>query len=259
MAAPSLEALHNGSLGGASSALRLERELAAGFALDKRRSAEDAMKKRAIHTAGSYDEFRHLVAAASQAPLAPADFVSRVEQGANRVFGGGGARALAAPCDLGAGGAAAAAAAAAADDAPAGAAARAFAVAAAGAPAWGAPPASCLELDRAFRRHAAARGAFLAWLGAARLGACFRRDADAPVLGVVLRTLAEEAARGGVGSDAARAAVALAAGVAAAAAPAALARAVEMLDAAEAAAAKAIVDAADSPSDADLLRRAFCA
>jgi putative flavoprotein involved in K+ transport len=59
---PTLEALHNGSLGGMAAGARLDAEIAAGFALDAKRQAEDAMKKRAIHTAATYDDFRNLVA-----------------------------------------------------------------------------------------------------------------------------------------------------------------------------------------------------
>jgi len=276
-----LESLHDGSLGGATSAARLSRELEAGFALDAKRKAEDAMKKRAIHTAASYDEFRNLVACASQTPLAPSDFAARAEVAANRMAGGG-ARGLAPPCDLGlaapggggggggdgGGGADAGVAASAA------AAMRALARgggggggsggsgAAAAAPAapssWGAAPASCLELDRAFRRHAgAARAAYVEWLGPARLAAAFRRDVDAPVLGALVAVLAA-AARGG--GEAAARALAAAAAVAAAAPPPALGRAMDMLDTAERADAAALAAAADGAPDADAaaaIRAAF--
>ena len=239
-----LEKLHNGSFGGALGGEKLSRELAAGFALDAKRAAEDAMKKRAIHTASSYDEFKNLVACASQKPLSAADFAARAETEANRFFTG-----TAHPCDLALaappGGSGAEEGGGGAGDAAVSASVRAAGLArsggAADAAAWGAPPRSCLELDRSLRRHAAAdaRSAFLAWLGPGRLGACFKRDVDAPVLGAVISALAgrlRAAAANGAMEDVGATAVELAVGLVSGASPSALGLAVDCLDKAEKAA-----------------------
>ena len=251
MSIPTLEGLHNGSLGGASGGDRLGRELALGFALDAKRKAEDTMKKRAIHTATSYDDFKNLVACASQTPLASGDFSSRVELNANHMIGGT-ARGLAAPCDLGmlspfAGVAGGVAVHAAGDGGVAAARARD------GGVSWGAPPASCLELDRAFRRHSVptVRGDFIRWLGPSRLGACFRRDVDPAVLGVIF-TLIAAWIREGASAEA----VEIAVGVAASANPSALSRAIDMLDAKERTDITLIIEAAEG-TDAELLKKAF--
>ena len=250
---PSLEGLHNGSLGGASGGARLERELAAGFALDAKRKAEDAMKKRAIHTAASYDEFRNLVAASSQTPMESGDFSRRVELSANRMLGGG-ARGLAEPCDLGIAtpfpvetSAAATLGKGAIESVPASSKEK----------NWGAPPGSCLELDRFLRRYKGdMRYEYLLWLGPARLGACFRRDVDAPVFGEAISCIAHEISKGeraGVVSDAA---IALAVGIVSAAPPAALSRAYDMLDENERQSAAVILDGAQGGS-LEILKRAF--
>lgn len=247
-----LEKLHNGSFGGALGGEKLSRELAAGFALDAKRAAEDAMKKRAIHTAGSYDEFKNLVACASQKPLSSADFAARAEMEANRFFTG-----TAHPCDLALAAplndSGAAMGTDGTEDAAIAASVRAAGLArsggAADAAAWGAPPRSCLELDRSLRRHAAvdARSNFLAWLGPERLGACFKRDVDAPVLGSVISALAgalRAEAAAGAHADGRPTAVDLLVGLVSGASPSALGLAVDCLDKAEKAAVGELVAAA---------------
>ena len=51
---------HDGLL----STQKLQKELSSALASDEKRKKVDAMKKRAIHTAGTYDEFRHMVSCA---------------------------------------------------------------------------------------------------------------------------------------------------------------------------------------------------
>lgn len=70
----------------------LEKSLSEAFVTDAKRKAEDEMKKRAIVTAKSYDEFRHLVAAAQQKPLDPRDIARKAEVSANRALGGSNTR-----------------------------------------------------------------------------------------------------------------------------------------------------------------------
>ena len=251
---PSLEGLHNGSLGGASGGARLERELAAGFALDAKRKAEDAMKKRAIHTAASYDEFRNLVAASSQTPMESGDFSRRVELSANRMLGGG-ARGLAEPCDLGI-----AAPFPADNSAPVSLVGRG-AIESVSASLkeknWGAPPGSCLELDRFLRRYKGeARSEYLLWLGPARLGACFRRDVDAPVFGEAISCISHEISKGERGDVVYDAFIALAVGIVSAAPPAALSRAYDMLDDKERQSVAVLLAGAQGNS-LDILKRAF--
>lgn len=66
----------------------IERELSAAFEADHKRKAEDSMKKRAILSARSYDEFRHLVAAATLKPMEKDDFQKKVELAPNRGLAG---------------------------------------------------------------------------------------------------------------------------------------------------------------------------
>lgn len=64
----------------------LEKELTTAFVKDATRKAEDSMKKRAILTARSYDEFRHLVAAATQKPIDKQDITKKAEVSANKSY-----------------------------------------------------------------------------------------------------------------------------------------------------------------------------
>ena len=256
---PTLEGLHNGSLGGISGGAQLGRELASGFALDAKRKAEDTMKKRAIHTATSYDDFKNLVACASQTPLASGDFSSRVELGVNRMIGGS-TRGLEAPCDLGlASPFATPTTAAAAVSGGGGVTLAASLTLTTRVINWGTPPTSCLELDRAFRRHSTQRRDFLFWLGPTRLGACFRRDVDPAILGTIITLLAkcirEREGEGDGGGEKIEEAVALAVGIVSAAMPSALSRAVDMLDSGERNETSIIIKAAKVGSDAEVLLR----
>jgi hypothetical protein len=64
----------------------IEKELSAAFQADHKRKAEDEMKKRAILSARSYDEFRHLVAAATLKPMERDDFAKKLELAPNRAL-----------------------------------------------------------------------------------------------------------------------------------------------------------------------------
>ena len=91
---PTMQKLLAGGFGGISSVASLEKELSLGFELDRRRSVEDEMKKRAIQTAPSYEQFRLLVAASSQKPVTAADYAKRVSGTANLSVCGDAARAV---------------------------------------------------------------------------------------------------------------------------------------------------------------------
>ena len=205
MSAPTMQDLLSGSMGGAKSEASLQRELVVGFELEHRRKAEDEMKKRAIRTAGSYDEFKNLVAAATQKPIEAKDYGSKAVTSMNKALGGaevaagGGGRAnglgLHFPAQAGAGAAAAGAAAAAAATPSASAAAPS----APPSGGFGAAPNTPGEFDRAWRRlEAPRRPAFLAWLQPTRLAHAFRMDIDGSQLGAIVGVLgAAEAAAGG--------------------------------------------------------------
>jgi hypothetical protein len=72
---------------------KLEAELLSSIAKDTERKAVDTMKKRAILSASSYDEFKNLVACANLQPLSRDDFAKRAAVSVNH----GLARASAAP------------------------------------------------------------------------------------------------------------------------------------------------------------------
>ena len=61
----------------------LENELSAAVEKERSRVAVDEMKKRAIGTAKSYEEFKNLVACADLKPLAPQDISSKSAVSAN--------------------------------------------------------------------------------------------------------------------------------------------------------------------------------
>jgi hypothetical protein len=63
----------------------LERELASAVDREQHRRDVDEMKKRAIHTARSYDEFKNLVACAGMKPLSRQDIGSKAVVPANRM------------------------------------------------------------------------------------------------------------------------------------------------------------------------------
>lgn len=68
---------------------KLEAELSEAMAKDGERKAVDDMKKRAILTAASYDEFKNLVACANLKPLSRDDFAKRASVSVNHALGGG--------------------------------------------------------------------------------------------------------------------------------------------------------------------------
>lgn len=70
---------------------KLETEMASAVSKEKEAVAIDAMKKRAITAAKSYDEFKNMVACASLTPLGRADFASRAVISSNRAVHGGSA------------------------------------------------------------------------------------------------------------------------------------------------------------------------
>ena len=260
--------LLSGALGGAKSEASLQRELVLGFELEHKRKAEDDMKKRAIRTAGSYDEFKNLVAAATQKPIEARDYGGRALTSMNKGLGPGEAAAAAGGGGGGSGGranslglafpeplpaeAAAAAAAAAAAGAGAGAGAPAPALRPAAGAGFGLPPNTPGEFERTWRRvEAARRPAYLAWLQPQRLGHAFRIDIDGSMLGAIVSVLgagvagalSEEWAGQG-GEEAVRARLQLAAGLLLAAPPSALGLAVDTLSREEKAAAARLADAA---------------
>jgi Dynein attachment factor N-terminus len=49
---------------GVLDAAKLQKEMTSALRADEKRKKVDTMKKRAIHTCGSYDEFRHMVSCA---------------------------------------------------------------------------------------------------------------------------------------------------------------------------------------------------
>jgi hypothetical protein len=194
---------------------KLEKELSSAFVTDAKRKAEDTMKKKAILTARSYDEFRHLVAAATQKPLEKGDLGKRAELSANRAFGASGASTSASSAaqyiaaqnfgfGFPAGGVGGGPGSAAAASATAAAALR-------GGQATTVLPSSGGDVDRAWRRlpskPASVRYGYLAaTVGPERLAACFKADIDGTLLGNLLLGVAAagaeaeaEAAAGGEG------------------------------------------------------------
>jgi hypothetical protein len=174
---------------------KLEKELSSAFVTDAKRKAEDTMKKKAILTARSYDEFRHLVAAATQKPLEKGDLGKRAELSANRAFGASGASTSASSAaqyiaaqnfgfGFPAGGVGGGPGSAAAASATAAAALR-------GGQATTVLPSSGGDVDRAWRRlpskPASVRYGYLAaTVGPERLAACFKADIDGTLLGNLL-------------------------------------------------------------------------
>ena len=169
---------------------KLERSLSEAFVTDAKRKAEDEMKKRAIVSARSYDEFRHLVAAAQQRPIDPGDINRKHEVSHNRAVG---SAALRIPgtlgFDLGL------------DSGVQGSGVSGPAMDASG----NALPALCTtsstsilprspgEFDRAWRRlpkDDASRARYLSGLGPDRLRVIFAPDIDGDVVGTLLRVLA---------------------------------------------------------------------
>ena len=256
MSAPTMQDLLSGALGGARSEASLQRELVLGFELEHKRKAEDDMKKRAIRTAGSYDEFKNLVAAATQKPIEAKDYGGKALTSMNKCLGGGEAGGAAAALGGAGGGSRAsglgldfpstAAAAAAAAAAPV---QRVPAPGALATPAgFGLPPNTPGEFERTWRRMSAEqRPAYLAWLGPPRLSHAFRFDIDGSMLGSIVAVLgAPEGAQGPAlreewaghgGEEALRLRLDLAAGLLLGVSPSALGLAVDTLCAEEKAAA----------------------
>jgi hypothetical protein len=250
---PAMQKLLSGAYGGAVSASALEKELSLGFELDNRRRVEDEMKKRAIHTAPSYDQFRLLVAASSQKPVTAADYAKRAAAAAGAAVGGDPSRAVGLGLSLGGD------AAAGGGGCDAAAPSRLLSAGAAGgaastspAPSFGAPPASPAEFERTWRRLPAERRlAFLIWLGPQRLGHAFRMDIDATALGPLLLVFGSDACEeGALGSN-------LALGLVSSAPAASLGLAVDLLAPPERDAAARVVARAEAAGldGAPLLRR----
>lgn len=208
----------------------LEKELASTVAKEKERRDVDEMKKRAITTAKSYDEFKNMVACASLRPISSSDLTSKASVSSNRMIHGLGMVGKGGFVDDDTGytgadrAAAAAAAAALASKRTSAGGAGAASSAAASLP----PIRNVGEFDREWRRRprdAASRFAFLAALGPAKLAAVFRTEIDSMLLGDILQSLraAVEAAGAAATAAAASAAAAVDAGGAAGAEPSAAA------------------------------------
>lgn len=160
---------------------KLEKELSTAFEKEHKRRAEDEMKKRAILTAKSYDEFRHLVAAATQKPIDRSDIAKKGEVSANKVligtlhnkqqnFGFG----IPTPTS---------------SSASSSVDARSSLLASSAS----SMPSTAAEVDRAWRRlpkGTADRYWYLASVGATRLAACFKADVDGMLLGQMLLVIA---------------------------------------------------------------------
>lgn len=182
----------------------LEKELATTVAKEKERRDVDEMKKRAITTAKSYDEFKNMVACASLRPISSSDLTSKASVSSNRMIHGLGmvGKGGFLDDDTGYSGAdkvaAAAASAALASKRSASGGAGGTASAAAALP----PIRNVGEFDREWRRRPrdpASRFAFLAALGPAKMTSIFRSEIDAMLLGDIIHSLgsavAAEAAR----------------------------------------------------------------
>lgn len=157
----------------------LEKSLTDAFIHDAKRKAEDDMKKRAIVSARSYDEFRHLVAAAQQKPIEKDDMARKAEVAANKGFGA--IAAGRAPSSLGF------------DLRPA----AGPSTVPATAPSLGYAsasdlPASFPHFERAWRRlpkEAGPRAKYLAQIGLDRLRLIFAHDLDGELLGALIGAL----------------------------------------------------------------------
>lgn len=239
---PTMQKLLAGGFGGASNVANLEKELSLGFELDERRRVEDEMKKRAIHTAPSYEQFRLLVAASSQKPITATDYAKRSVSSSGSSVRGDPSRALGLGLSLGGGGGGDGAGGGGGGGSPS----KLLAAAAPGAPTsptstFGAPPSSPAEFDRTWRRLPTERRlAFCMWLGPQRLGHAFRADIDATTLGPLLLLFASAPCEEGeLGST-------LALGAVSSAPAASLGLAVDLLSPAERAAADKLVARAEA-------------
>ena len=250
-----MQHLLSGALGGASGGSALERELTLGFELDHKRRVEDDMKKRAIQTAGSYEQFRQLVAAASQKPLTPADYATRAAVGANKARAGE-PRALGLGLSLGGEGE---------DEGGGGSAGGGASVLlgggvtasenAAAATGFGSPPGSPAEFERTWRRLPPSRRlAYVLWLGPQRLGHAFRCDIDGSMLGPLLLLLGSDACEEGCAGSR------LALGLVSAVPASSLGLALDLLNDEERAAGRTVVQMAELAGleGAQLLRRCLC-
>lgn len=172
----------------------LEKELASTVAKEKERRDVDEMKKRAITTAKSYDEFKNMVACASLRPISSSDLTSKAAVSSNRMIHGLGmvGKGGFVDDDTGYSGADRAAAAAAASALASKRTSAGGAGAASSAAALLPPIRNVGEFDREWRRRprdAASRFAFLSALGPAKLAAVFRTEMDSMLLGDILQSL----------------------------------------------------------------------
>jgi len=205
---------------------KLGAELTTAFEVDRRRKAEDEMKKRSILTCKNYDEFKAKVSVATLTPLTSREMDMRCEVAANKAMRAGAGGAPGAPAGsaaslrgdalgfgllptFGAAGGAQEAASTAAAAAAATAMAGAGAGVGTGAGAAARPqPRTASEFEKMWRRlaggpaGAGARYAFLGAVGAERAGECFRADIDGNLLGAVLGALAAAAAAAAGAPDA---------------------------------------------------------
>ncbi|CAM9451254.1 unnamed protein product [Phaeothamnion confervicola] len=164
-------------------AAKLQRELTAAIGEDDRRRRVDDMKKRAIHTAGTYDEFRHMVSCATLSTVTRRELESLADakKGWSRRGTGGkkaeGARRGSCAAAVGDSAAAAAASASAAGS-----------LTDASRPAASTPME--FERDWRYRLDDAARLVYLRRTGPKRLAKLFRGEMDAALMGQLLSLLA---------------------------------------------------------------------
>lgn len=153
----------------------LEAELASAVAREREYRAVDDMKKRAITSAGSYEEFKNLVACATLTPLSRDDTAKKTVVSTNRMLSASAAGAGSAVSGGGGGGgggfgfgtvagASGLMRGGADEERAAGVAAALAARRAAGGGGSGGAPATPAEFERAWRRLSGDAGARLAWL-----------------------------------------------------------------------------------------------
>jgi len=171
---------------------KLEDELAGAVAREKERKDVDDMKKRAITSAKTYDDFKNMVACASLKPLSRGDFSSKAAVSSNKAV-----HAAVPGRDFGDTGV---------SDATAAALAAAARAKAARAGAGSTPVRNAGEFDREWRRlpkDAGSRFKFLRDLGPDKIAHVFRSEIDSLLLSDIIATAAAACARGSdVGSAA---------------------------------------------------------
>ncbi|CAM9795210.1 unnamed protein product [Discosporangium mesarthrocarpum] len=149
---------------------KLQRELTAALKEDAHRKTTDAMKKRAVHTATSYDEFRHMVSCASLTPVTTSQAANSKSKttGHKKRLSGKGSGSADAIASLGPG-------------------------AISGDIESRYPPSTALVFERDWKRCRSAedRLAYLRFVGPKRLPRIFKVEMGPDVLGEILQTFCE--------------------------------------------------------------------